>query len=130
MRRGAACVLLVTAERLCQALRSGSGWGRPRVVLGRITDWKRTAGRRRCLRKLSVCQYGGRIGDLGTSEQVTRRTCGTVGVVVRMMKRDAQRFDVCARIRPLPALEKGGKGQKYLCDGEEENRRPPERARE
>ena len=100
------------------------------MVLGRITDWKRTAGRRRCLRKLSVCQYGTRIGDLGTSEQVTRRACGAVGVVVRMVKRDAQRFDVCARIRPLPALEKGGKGQKYLCDGEEENRRPPQCARE
>jgi hypothetical protein len=47
-----------------------------------------------------------------------------------MVKRDAQRFDVCARIRPLPALEKGGKGQKYLCDGEEENRRPPQCAGE
>ena len=100
------------------------------MVLGRITDWKRTAGRCRGLRKLSVCQNGTRIGHLGASEQVTRRTCGTVGVVVRMVKRDAQRFDVCARIRSLPALEKGGKGEKYLCDGEEENRRPPERARE
>ena len=43
-----------------------------------------------------------------------------------MVKRSARFLDMCARIRPPPALEQRSKGQEQLCDGEEKQRRTPE----
>lgn len=99
-------------------------------MLVRISDRDRTVGRCGCLRKMSGDEYRTCVRDLGACEQVTRSACGAVSVVVRMVKGHALGFDVRARIRSLPPLEKGREGQKYLRDGEEENRRPPQRARE
>ena len=61
--------------------------------------------------------------------EAARGAGGAIGIIVRMVQSRAGFLDVRAGIRTLPCFEQRSESHEQLGDGEEQNRRTPERSR-